>query len=297
MSLSENPLISVIIRTCRRPLVLKEALNSLRQQTFKDFEVVIIEDGPNSAESLVKTEFKDLSIVYAAFGENRGRSKAGNYGLSLARGQYVNFLDDDDLFLPNHLELLINSIQERKEFRIAYSMAYQVPTKIKSINPYEYVEKKPIIFKQAFNRALLYQSNYIPIQCIMFERNIYIENGGFDETMDYFEDWDMWIRYSLENDFLFVSHITSKYRVPYEKGEKSKRLAKFDEAMEEIRIKQKSYQVATSPYSIAQDVSNLYEGFAFKITYNKLNTLPSFVRRTIFAMVKLVNIALRRNWG
>jgi glycosyltransferase involved in cell wall biosynthesis len=293
LSLINKPLVSVIVRTYKRPQVLRETLQSLRDQTYKEFEVILIEDGPNTAEDMIINEFKDLSIVYHAFGENKGRTKAGNFGLELAKGKYINFLDDDDLFLPNHLEILVQSLQNNRNYQVAYSIAYRIPTKITSINPYKYKEKRPIIEKQPFNRAFLFQSNYFPIQSILFERSIYLDEGGFDEELDYFEDWDLWVRYSLKNDFLFVPEITSKYRTPYEKKEAAQRDAKFDDAMSGIREKQKSYTLTISPYSIGQDAQNLYNSFAFKVTYNRINNLPNILKSVILGGFNIIKKVLK----
>lgn len=293
LSLINKPEVSVIIRTLKRPQVLKETLQSLREQTYKDFEVIIIEDGPNTSEEMITNEFADLPIVYHAFGENKGRTKAGNFGLQMAKGKYINFLDDDDLFLPNHLEVLVQALENNKKYKIGYSMAYMVPTKMLSTDPYQYKEKRPIVEKYPFNRAFLFQNNYISIQSILFEKSIYLEEGGFDENLDYFEDWDLWVRYSLKNDFLFVPEVTSKFRIPYDKQEVVKRNAKFDEAMSGIREKQKSYRITISPFSIGQDVQNLYEGFAFKVTYNRIEHLPGPVKGLISSVFNVVKSVLK----
>ena len=93
-----NDKVSIIVRTCGRPDVLKTALDSLRRQTYKNIEIIVVEDGPIVSEKMIQEEYNDLPIVYFATIEKKGRSAAGNIGLKIASGTYLNFLDDDDIF-------------------------------------------------------------------------------------------------------------------------------------------------------------------------------------------------------
>lgn len=98
-----HPLVSIIIRTCQRPQVLQRALKSVQEQTYKNVQVVVVEDGKNESEEFIKKNFKDLNLLYCATGEKRGRSCAGNIALEMAEGKYLNFLDDDDFLFPEHI--------------------------------------------------------------------------------------------------------------------------------------------------------------------------------------------------
>ena len=103
----ETPLISVIVRTCGRPQTLKRTLESLRWQTYRNFEIIVAEDGPPAAREMVERDFAELPIRYLNDGRFHGRAANGNRGLAAARGALCNFLDDDDFFYPDHLELLV----------------------------------------------------------------------------------------------------------------------------------------------------------------------------------------------
>lgn len=251
-----HPLISVVVRTCGRPSVLRETLISLRKQTYDNLEVVIIEDGLPISQEMIEKEFSDLNILYHATENKVGRSKAGNLGMSLAHGKYLNFLDDDDLFFADHIEILVANIEKSGKLA-AYATSYETPIEVLSKDPYIYNVKNYLgVHKQPFNRIMLCHHNYIPIQCIMFSRELFEKYGGLDETVDALEDWDMWVRYSLYTDFTFVFKTTSIYRVPALKEVNLKRQKGLDDALVVMREKHKSYMQKMSVYDIAMMYQN-----------------------------------------
>lgn len=248
---AEMPKVSIIVRTCGRPAVLRETLVSLRNQTYQNIEVVVVEDGENHAGDMIQKEFSDMNIIYFATGEKVGRSRAGNLAMEKATGKYLNFLDDDDLFYADHVEVLVSQLVKGKN-RAAYAFAFETPIEVFSKDPYRYSIKHYYgIHKQEFDRVMLCHHNYIPIQTIMFEKTLFDEYGGLDESLDALEDWDLWVRYSLHTDFTCVKKTTSIYRVPYNKKVNSERQKELDEALIMVRNKHKSYIQNISVYDIA----------------------------------------------
>lgn len=251
----ENPLVSIIVRTCGRPAVLRETLISIRNQTYSPIETVIVEDGEAVAEQMIQQEFSDMNILYFATGEKVGRSKAGNMAMEKAHGKYLNFLDDDDLFYADHVEVLVNNILKGDE-QAVYALAFETPIKVYSRDPYKYEVMNYLgIHKQPFNKIILCHHNYIPIQCIMFEKNLFTMYGGLDEKLDALEDWDLWVRYSLHTDFRCVYKTTSIYRVPFDRFVNKERQDVLDKALITVRNKHKNYEQKISVY----DVAKMYE--------------------------------------
>ena len=248
----EKPLVSIIVRTCGRPCVLRETLMSLRDQTYDNIEIVVVEDGEEISKQMIERDFSDLRIVYQATGNKVGRSKAGNIAMSLATGKYLNFLDDDDLFYADHVEVLVNALNKSKN-RAAYAFAFETPIEVMNKDPYEYrVYRYNGIHKQVFDKLMLCHHNYIPIQCIMFEKTLFEQYGGLDETLDALEDWDLWVRYSLYTDFDCVPKTTSIYRVPYLQMVNEKRQKELDDALITVREKHKGYKQSMSVYEFAK---------------------------------------------
>lgn len=255
LTLADMPLVSIIVRTCGRPEVLRETLESLKNQTYPNIQIVIVEDGKNISESLIKTEYSSLNIIYKSTGINVGRSVVGNIGMSIATGEYFNFLDDDDLFFADHVETLITALQNTSCLA-AYATGFETPIEVFSTSPYKYhIFQYNKVHHQKFDKIILAHHNYIPIQCIMFHRSLFEKYGGLDESLDALEDWDLWVRYSLFTDFLFVNKTTSIYRVPHNASQNQERQKKLDDALIVVRNKHKNYIQKLSIYEIAQ----LYE--------------------------------------
>lgn len=238
-----NPLVSIVVRTHKRDYALRENLTSLRNQTYKNIEVVVIEDGENTAEDMIKKEFKDLNIRYKATGKNVGRSNVGNIGMELAKGKYINFLDDDDVFYPDHVETLVTEL-ENKNYDIVYASSFETKTEILSTNPYKYIVKTKGLFDFGdLSKFELYKKNLYPIQTIMFKKDLFNECGGLDTNVDALEDWDFWIRLSLKHNFNRIEKTTSIFRTPYKEDENKKRDDFLQESLDYLHEKFKTYNI------------------------------------------------------
>ena len=259
--MKEQKKVSVIIRTCNRPEVLRRALNSIKKQTYANIETVVVEDGPNLSEKMLREEFTDLNLLYQSTGEKQGRTKVGNLGLSLCTGEYFNFLDDDDILYSDHIEVLVKLLNNCSAVA-AYTIAEEGQIVRDRNNPAVFKEKRTIVrYKQPFNRLLLYSFNYLPIQSVLFSRKLYDKLGGFDESLDILEDWDLWIRYSTMGDFVFEPKITSKYYVPVRGKNKASRGKGMDAALKQVEQKFASYPIVCDVRSLRKDmdyVINVY---------------------------------------
>lgn len=243
-------LVSVIVRTCSRPDALRENLISLRNQTYKNIEIVIVEDGKNTAEKMIKDEFSDLNIVYEATGNNIGRSAVANKAMKKAKGKYLNFLDDDDVFFPDHVETLVKVIEEN-DYDVVYDGSFETPINIISKDPYKYeIVAKGLVESKKFVRQKLYKVNLFPIQTVMFKKSLVTECGGIDESLDALEDWDFWVRLSLHHYFYQVPHTTSVFRTPADESEREKRQAFLDDALKYLDEKFKTYVPDNTVYDI-----------------------------------------------
>lgn len=246
------PLVSVIVRTCQRPEVLREALISIKNQTYSNIEIVVVEDGKPSAEKMIAEEFKDLNIKYYSTEKKAGRSEAGNLALSKATGQYFNFLDDDDVFFADHIETLMQAINQDRKCLAAYAFGFETPVIVESTSPYKYdIKAYNKRYTTTFDEVELCYHNFIPIQCIMFSRCLYDELGGFDSSLDYLEDWDLWVRYAQKTTFICVEKTTSMYRVPFEQKVQNARQHQLDVALNTVRKKHESYKIPVSAAKLA----------------------------------------------
>ena len=259
--MQQEPLVSVIIRTHERPSILRTALDSISKQTYRNIEVVIVEDGKNVSEKLVEREYGFLNFKYFSTGERTGRSHVGNIGLKMASGDYINFLDDDDEIYPQHIEKLMQTVQNENKLAV-YSVAEERQIRILSKEPYTWKLKRRLIrYRQPFLHVLLYYQNYMPIQSVLFSRKLYERMGGFDESLDALEDWDLWIRYSTISDFSFMNEITSAYYVEYSRKAKKKRDLVFHRANDDLIAKFNNYETRLSVYTLQQEMKAVIEGY------------------------------------
>lgn len=258
--LTDGPKVSILVRTCARPDTLRETLLSLRAQIYGNMEIVVVEDGPDCASQMIRKEFPDMNIVYRATGERRGRSAAGNLAMELATGEYFNFLDDDDLFFADHVQTLTAALQRHPEYKVAYSYAFDTPINVRSRAPYRYdVKAYHSTVKERFNRLRLLHHNLFPIQAVMFSREIWERLGGLDSALDMLEDWDMWVRYAAQYDFLCVEKTTSIYRVPASADVSAQRQKALDGALRSVRSKHEGYGVGWTMAQIQRDAIEIIE--------------------------------------
>lgn len=215
--------VSILVRTCNRPEVLKNCLRSIQCQDYPNIEVIVVEDGEAKADEMIRCEFSQMDIHYYATGKRQGRAKAGNIALSMATGEYFNFLDDDDEFYSNHVSRLIETIN-KYSCEVAYSVAEESICHFNKKKQSYFEVCKFVRYRNKFNRLYLLHENYFPIQTVMFSRNLFEKLGGFRENVEYLEDWELWVRYAMETDFYMTDVITSKYRVPIKGLKRSRQL-------------------------------------------------------------------------
>ncbi len=202
--------VSVVVRTRNRPALLREALESLRAQTARPTQVVVVNDGGASLSGLGDVSGGAFDLTLEEFPEGRGRSAAANRGVALARNDLVSFLDDDDLCYPDHLERLLRAHRSGPE-PVVYSDAVTVVYRRheESWQPLH----RTLQYSLDFDPDYLLLANYIPLHTLLLPRALYERAGSFDEKLEYSEDWDFLIRLSLQSAFRHVRAVTCEYRV------------------------------------------------------------------------------------
>lgn len=214
----DTPLVSVITRTRgQRNVQLRQALLSVVHQSYPNIEQIVVEDGGCESEETVK-EIAQLTGRAIRFinQPKLGRSAAGNAGLAAARGRWCLFLDDDDLLFADHLETLALALLQDSSASAAYSLAWEVLTEYQ-FGDGKHIEKCHSVSglqRQEFDYSVLKHHNYMPIQSVLFERQLFEERGGMDEGLNSLEDWNMWLRFAFRNRFVYIPKVTSLYRAP-----------------------------------------------------------------------------------
>ena len=250
-----EPLVSIVVRTCQRPFLLNRALQSILEQTYKNIEIIVIDDGRHKINADFTTNVsRDFQIHYIC-SAMAGRSAAGNIGIAQARGDFVIFLDDDDELYPPHVALLVSKILEQKKLEpetIVYSDCELSYESYDAGCDRLTEDRKQVRFSYDYSQSLLLVRNYIPLMCICFPRALLERTGGFDESLDLFEDWDLLLNLSFGSDFVHIPEVTAKYRI-WSRDQRS-------QEPEDIEI---SYVKVVSKYMSQIKPENLYELFQF----------------------------------
>ncbi|NKY28258.1 glycosyltransferase family 2 protein [Nocardia gamkensis] len=185
-------MISVVIPTLNRPEFLRQALQSVRQQTYRDVEVIVVNDGGVSVADVVAQWEHDLAVELVELPHRSGCSRARNAGIERASGEYIAFLDDDDIFLPHHLEYAMAMLRSGAQF--SYSGAVVSNQRCIEVSPDgARMHQKSYSFDPRF----LLIANYIHTGAVVVE-NFKDTKVRFDEGLSLCEDWDIWLRLTRE---------------------------------------------------------------------------------------------------
>lgn len=200
-----TPAVSVIIPAYNRPGFLAEALASVAAQTFREFEVIVVDDG--SGEDLAGVVKPHSTMARLVRQDHGGPAVARNHGLRVARADVVAFLDSDDLWLPRKLERFVSEFSRVPDVRVLYG----------PMLPME--EHGELVAGRGKPRhagditQILYRSCFVDIPTVVCRKKVLTEAGGFDESLSVCEDYDLWLRVSLKERFGFIEEPLAKRRL------------------------------------------------------------------------------------
>jgi glycosyltransferase involved in cell wall biosynthesis len=197
--------VSVIIPAYNQCKFLGYAIQSVLDQTYQDFEVLVIDDGSTDDTGEVAKKFRDPRIKYI-YQDNQGLSAARNMGIRHAEGEYLTYLDSDDLFLPDKLKLLVSALDSQPEVGFVAGQAIPID---ESGNRIGKIFNTPI----PADVCQLLIGNPLHVGSVMLRHSWQTRVGFFDETLRSYEDWDMWLRLSVAGcKMSWVAQPVSFYR-------------------------------------------------------------------------------------
>ncbi len=209
-ALPDNPLISIVMPTCNRPQLLAEAIESVIKQTYRNWELIIVNEGDIDVTDIVEQYDQRRNIRYIRHRRSFGSSSARNTALRGASGEIVCYLDDDDVMYPDHLEIIVKNMRETG-YPVVYTdavLTYEVTENgervKKSTNPYKHDQ---------FSKANLCVANYLPINTWAHRWCCLEKSGLFDEDLTSLVDWDLLLRLARHYDFYHVHETTVEVRV------------------------------------------------------------------------------------
>ena len=208
-------LISVIIPTYKRPFkMLKRAINSVLSQSYSNIEIIIVDD--NSKDDLNRKEIesniytiKDDRLRYIQHDYNKGGCEARNTGIRIARGEYIAFLDDDDEWLPNKLELQITKFKDQ-QVGLVYCDSYSIYIKDDDIQC-KYIRAKRV--KGWVYDKLIIENFIGSTSFVLIKREAFRTCGLFNPSMKSAQDYELWLRIAKKYKVDFVDTPLVNYYV------------------------------------------------------------------------------------
>jgi hypothetical protein len=207
-----RPLVSILIPTFNRRRYLAQALASALRQTYPNIEVIVINDGGEDISDIVQS-FADNRILFINRAKNHGKAYSLNEALAQAKGTYVTYLDDDDMYYPCHVETLANALEQNPQYGAAYSDLYKTHCRIES-DGRRTVLSKIVEVSRDFDRFFLLHFNHVLHVSLMHRRDLLEKTGPYNEDLQILIDWDITRRLSFFTDFLHVPQITGEYYGP-----------------------------------------------------------------------------------
>lgn len=202
-------MISIVIPLFNKEMHIKDTINCVLSQTFQHFELIIVNDGSIDNSASIVSNFDDKRIILVNQ-ENQGVSAARNRGVKESNYEYIAFLDADDYWTSNHLEVLVSLIVGYKQdadvfvtnFARKYSDDRIIENRLRSDLPIGVIKN---YFKEASKKAVIHSS------CVCISKGAYNKVGGFDTRMTIGEDLDLWTRLARNYNIAYSPEVTEYY--------------------------------------------------------------------------------------
>lgn len=216
----EPPLVSIIMPTFNRAYIIADGIQSVLEQTYKNWNLFVCDDGSTDNTKAVVEQFQDARIHYLQLPKANG-SSARNFGLQHSRSEYVAYLDSDNIWHPQHLSICIHRLESKQYSMSCYTGYVDTETIRNSLELKE-------LTCHAFDYYKLLNRNFIDLNSFVHRRCLFDWLGGFDENLPRLQDWDLVLRYTYLFDPLIIQNYTVLYRRNIAWNQVTKLFSKLD---------------------------------------------------------------------
>lgn len=242
------PTISVVIPAYNAERTVLETVESLQKQTFSDFEIIVIDDGSTDKTLELLQSVTDERLKIFSY-ENGGVATARNRGISHTEGEFIAFLDADDLWTSDKLELQLTALQQHPEAGVAYSWNYFFIDGQEEISP-----GKPFFFEGNVYSQLLVENFLANGSNPLIRKKIIESVGEFDSTFPHCADWDLYLRLAARCPFVVVPKHQVFYRQSF--GSMTSQTSKIDGIEKQVlTMLEKAYRMAPPEYQSLKNQS------------------------------------------
>jgi len=196
-----NPRVSVLLSVYNGEEYIKEAVESILNQTFQNFEFIIIDDGCTDDTALILNSFNDPRIVRVVNEKNLGLVRSLNKGLRIAKGEFIARMDADDTSTKDRLEKQVAFLDANKDVGVLGTWMKQVDSKGKAISIFKVpVSHDEILWQMLSGTAIVHAS-------VLMRRDVLMEVGGYNEDFPHVEDTELWSRLIFITRFANLSEV------------------------------------------------------------------------------------------
>ncbi|WP_269622131.1 glycosyltransferase family 2 protein [Prochlorococcus marinus] len=277
-----NPLVSVIIPTLNRAHTLPRAINSILDQTYTNWELIIIDNYSSDNTDEIVSTFKDNRINYLK-NPIRHLSISRNIGIRASKGLYIALLDSDDWWLPTKLEFSIKELN--KGYQFIYHDLFRIYPQPKLFNFLFFKKLKTRSLKKDVFLDLFLNSNAINVSSVVFTRVLFNKVNGFQEItfLRNCEDYDCWLRMALQtNKFKRIKECLGNYEMALDSMSNDKlRIIAFEYLL--------STYIKYLPSYLGREPGHIYSSLA--ISYMRVNNFKKallYSRKCIFSSSNLL---------
>lgn len=272
-----EPQISVIITTYNCAAFVENTIESAVNQTYRNKEIIIVDDGSDDS---TRTQIEKLADKYKEFQcyflEHTGSpAKVRNYGISKSKGNYIAFLDGDDVWVKNKLSIQVKKLAQNPGCVLAYSMSVTFGD-VNYFSPY--YEVLPLLHRAARTRDELVKGNVITNSSVLVKADVLKESGWFDEDpLLKVEDYELWLRLGEKGNYLFIPRILVRYRIHGNQFS-----GNWTKKQENLQYLAKKKNIPIPPYSFYRN-KNIF----IRIIRNSLHVLNNIVASVLSASDKV----------
>jgi glycosyltransferase involved in cell wall biosynthesis len=214
-----HPTFSIILPTFNRAYVLWKAVGSVVNQTVSDWELLVVDDDSTDCTLRLLEEFRDPRIRVVALPDNGGPSAARNHGLALAKAPYVAYIDSDNTWHADFLDVMATAIRE-DEAAVLWYCGQHTTVWDRTRDGVWRKQREEDEPRRQYAPSDVWQLKGADANCIVHRRSLSDEIGGWDEQCHWMEDWDLFLRASLEHPdgIRWVPRILVEYRQVFGEG-------------------------------------------------------------------------------
>ncbi|MEH2422634.1 MAG: glycosyltransferase [Nostoc sp.] len=255
--------ISVVIPVYNSEKTIRQTIKSVLNQSFTDFELIVINDGSQDSTLDVITQIKDPRIKVFSY-PNAGGNVSRNRGLHHAVGKFVSFLDADDLWTPDKLQSQLKALQENVNAKVAYSWTDYINENADFVVSGTHINVNGDVYENLLLTNFL-ENGSNPL----IRKEALIELDGFDKSLSAAQDWDMWLRLACKFDFVCIPSVQILYRISA--NSVSSNLVRQEKAC--LQVLERASQARPSAFKDNSNISlaNLYKYLTCKALQKPFN--------------------------